>query len=54
VTGAVSRIGRALGAELLQRGAVVYLGDVSEGALGALADAFNRIHPGHAFACPRT
>lgn len=52
VTGAVSRVGRALCGELLKRGAVVYMGDVSEGALNSMADEFNLSHPGHAFAVP--
>jgi NAD(P)-dependent dehydrogenase (short-subunit alcohol dehydrogenase family) len=52
VTGAVSRIGRAMCQALLHRGAVVYMGDVSDVALGALADEFNRAHPGRAFAVP--
>ena len=52
VTGAGARSGRALTAELLRRGAVVYLGDVSEGALVSMVDAFNLVHPGRAFAVP--
>ncbi len=52
VTGAVSRIGRALCGELLRRGAVVYMGDVSDAALNQMADGFNLAHPGRAFAVP--
>lgn len=52
VTGAVSRIGRAICGALLQRGAVVYMGDVSDDALNAMADEFNLSHPGRAFAVP--
>lgn len=52
VTGAVSRIGRAMCEQLIKRGAVVYMGDVSDAALDALADEFNRAYPGHAFAVP--
>jgi NADP-dependent 3-hydroxy acid dehydrogenase YdfG len=52
VTGAVSRIGRALCAELLRRGAVVYMGDVSDVALNAMTDEFNLAHPGRAFSVP--
>jgi NAD(P)-dependent dehydrogenase (short-subunit alcohol dehydrogenase family) len=52
VTGAVSRIGRALCLELLRQGAVVYMGDVSDTALSQMADEFNRATPGRAFAVP--
>jgi NADP-dependent 3-hydroxy acid dehydrogenase YdfG len=52
VTGAVSRVGRALCAELLRRGAVLYMGDVSDTALSQMADEFNRAYPGRAFSVP--
>ncbi len=52
VTGAVSRIGRVLCGELLRRGAVVYMGDVSDGALSQMADDFNRAYPGRAYSVP--
>lgn len=52
VTGAVSRIGRALCSELLRQGAVVYMGDVSDAALSQMADDFNRSYPGRAFSVP--
>jgi NADP-dependent 3-hydroxy acid dehydrogenase YdfG len=52
VTGAVSRIGRALCGELLRRGAVVYMGDVSDAALNQMADEFNLSYPGRAFSVP--
>lgn len=52
VTGAVSRVGRALCTELLRQGAVVYMGDVSDAALSQMADEFNRVHPGRAFSVP--
>ncbi len=52
VTGAVSRIGRALCASLLGRGAVVYMGDVSDAALRTMADVYSLAHPGRAFAVP--
>jgi len=52
VTGAVSRIGRALCGELLRRGAVVYMGDVSDAALSQMANEFNLSYPGRAFSVP--
>lgn len=52
VTGAVSRIGRALCGELLRHGAVVYMGDVSDAALAQMANEFNLSHPGRAFSVP--
>ncbi len=52
VTGAVSRIGRALCGELLRQGAVVYMGDVSDAALNQMANEFNLSYPGRAFSVP--
>jgi NADP-dependent 3-hydroxy acid dehydrogenase YdfG len=52
VTGAVSRMGRALSCTLLERGAAVFMADVSDQALKAQADRLNARHSGRAFAIP--